>query len=118
MMRKILFLLFALMLSGCGSSSDWKVSFPTADTFHAGKEIPVEMMISQDDKGDAGLEVTATFEMKSMDHDTIQVSFTDEGNGKYTGKTLFPMSGEWQGYITISEGNKKEEVLIPITVKE
>lgn len=117
-MRKLFVLLFVLLLGGCGSSPEFTVSFPEADSFEVGKEIPLEMVITQDDRGVAGLDVTASFEMKSMDHDTLEVPFTDKGNGKYAGTTLFPMGGEWQAYITLSNGDIKEEVLVNITVKE
>lgn len=117
-MKKIFILLLALMLGGCGSSSDLKVDVSGVDSLHAGEELPVELRITKGNEGAAGLDVKGTFEMKSMDHDTLEVSFHDEGNGKYTGKALFPMSGDWQGYITLSDAGKEEEVLLSFKVKE
>lgn len=117
-MKKIFILLVALMMSGCGSSSEFQVSFAGNDSFQAGKEVPVELMVMKGKEGAAGLDVKATFEMKSMDHDTLEVSFTDEGNGKYTGTTLFPMSGDWEAYVKLSDGKQEEEILLSISVKE
>ncbi|WP_210364324.1 FixH family protein [Bacillus sp. REN3] len=106
------FMLLLLLLTGCSSGSDYEFTLKEAPKYQAGTSSPIVIEVQKDGKPAAGLEFTAYLEMAKMDHGSIEVDFTDKGNGLYESSTELPMAGEWIANIEgEADGSKFEHVM-------
>ena len=112
----VLFLFF-FTITGCGAS-EWETTITVGDTFHANRQLPLTLEVKENGERVKGLEVTAALEMKHMDHGSVEVLFQEQEDGTYLGLGDFPMAGEWEALVEISNNQKVVEQIIPLTIKE
>lgn len=106
-----------LTLTGCGSSSlDFTIE--TVPKYKAGESSPISLTVTDGGEAVAGLDIVATLEMEKMDHGIIDVEFTDEGDGTYTGDVELPMGGEWIASIEAEQDDKTYDDLLTFEVKD
>lgn len=104
-------IMIGIILAGCGSSA-LDVSLEETPKYKDGVEYPISLSVQDGDGKVTDLEIVATLEMARMDHGVIEVVFTDQGDGIYTGEVALPMAGEWIADLELSQdGDITEEVL-------
>lgn len=120
MKKWLLIMGFLLLLfsAGCSSSADFELNLETAPKYKAETSYPIVIEVLKDGEPAEGVDMTATLEMARMDHGTIEVSFTDSGEGKYEAQLELPMGGEWIANIKGSMGKDEFEEVITFDVKE
>ena len=114
----VLIMALSFLLAGCGSSPSWNVELTSDDTYHPDQPLVFDLNVNEDGKGITGLEAVATLEMKNMDHGTLELEFKEQGEGHYTASGVLPMSGDWEAFVKVTDGQKKLEVIKSITIKE
>lgn len=118
-MKKVisLLLIISLFIVGC-SNEKLSVSVIDAPKYKDGESFPIVLSITDGSNAVTDAEVIATLEMARMDHGTIEVIFTNEGDGTYVGDVELPMAGEWIANIVTTVNNKKSESTVTIDVVE
>ena len=103
--------LFTIFFAGCSASDNMQMKLSTPKTFAPGKTFPMQIQIS-DNQGHPikGANVSATLNMKNMDHETIPVSIQEIGVGKYIGISNLAMNGDWVATIKVVQNGKTTEV--------
>lgn len=118
-MKKVVAILLGLfVISGCNGSSNWDVELAETPNVIESQAAPVTFKISTDDKPAANLEVNAKFEMAKMDHGSLEVELAEREEGVYTGEVELPMEGDWQAFLTISDGKNSTEEVITFTAQK
>ncbi|MGC5328917.1 FixH family protein [Brevibacillus sp. SYSU BS000544] len=112
-----LLMIFAFVFAGCGSKPSYQSTIQVPEKFTAGQEIPMTLIVKQDNQPATGLVVTATLEMKKMDHGTVEVAFTEQGNGEYVANVVLPMGGEWIAVTQLKKGNESVEQEIRFSIE-
>ncbi|TXL65845.1 hypothetical protein FHP05_06935 [Cerasibacillus terrae] len=119
-MKKIylaLLTILVILLTACGAEEiEWTVK--QAPVFKP--EVASEMIIEAKKEGEAltGLEISGLLEMERMDHGIIEIVFTDNGDGTYSGEVELPMGGEWIIDLQAQEGDTTYEDVITFDVDE
>lgn len=95
-MKKILLLMVvSLLLVACGAKKDIKVEAqPKANEMST-----FSVKITEGDKAVEDFKGTATFQMKGMDHGTIEAKLNHQQDGIYEDKVELPMAGKWTAKI-------------------
>lgn len=118
-MKKIwIALILLLFVAGCGGNS-YSLEVQNEPVYKEGE--PTEIILEAvDDNGETvtGLAIKGHLEMERMDHGTMTVSFTDNGDGTYSGEVIFPMGGEWIMSANVEKDGKEEEKLVKFEVRE
>lgn len=120
-MKKIIvmfMLLSAMMLAGCSSGPNYKITMTKQLYFLKDHASSFEIKVTENKKSVTGLNITAQVSMTNMDHGTKTVTLTDEKNGKYSGKAKLPMDGKYEITFTMKKDNSKAEKTIDYTVKK
>lgn len=117
--KLIILLLITLFLAGC-SGSDLTYVVENNPVFTEGK--PTEIVLrAENDEGEAetNLELTGEMQMEKEDYGTLDVEFTNHGDGTYTGSVLMPAAGEWVLKVTTLADGEEDDIvhLIRIDVK-
>jgi len=104
-------LVLGLVLAGCGGAK-MDVALEETPKYKDGVEFPIVLSVAEGDEAVTGLDIVATLEMARMDHGIIEVVFTDQGDGTYSGEVALPMAGEWIADVEMNqEGNTFDETL-------
>jgi len=111
-------LMLVILLSACSSKPNWEVDITKEPAFLKGKTSTIEIELS--DEGDPvnGVEVTAQFTMVEMDHGTLEVTFDEGDDGKYSGHAEFPMAGKYEAAFLLEKEGQEIEKVIEIDVKK
>ncbi len=109
--------LLVLLLGGCGAGGDWQGTIEPL-TPYTDQGVPFKLHIQEGGQGLSGLEIKAELEMKHMDHGSVPVSFADLGDGTYEAIGQLPMGGDWIAVVKATDGKRKKELILPITIKE
>lgn len=110
---QMLLLLVLLVLTACASNPAYETSLVVPDQVAADQEVPLTLTVKENHQPVTGLTIAAHLEMKKMDHGSIDVTFTEKGNGEYVAPVKIPMGGEWVA-VTQINGSEQE---IDFTVK-
>lgn len=110
-------MLVTVVFAGCSSAPAYQSSIQVPKSFAVGQEIPITLMVKQDNQPVTGLTVTAKLEMKKMDHGSVDVAFSEKGNGEYVANVQLPMGGEWIAVTQLKNGNNTVEQEIGFTVE-
>lgn len=113
-MKKITLAVLALVIVLVGCKSDGvDFSMETAPGYKDGKAFPIVIKAVDGSQSVTGLKITASLEMAKMDHGTIELQFTDNGDGTYQGEVELPMAGEWIADIHAEkDGNIYEDSVV------
>lgn len=119
-MRKLIALLVfvSLFTVACGGGGKFTVDVEEAPTYKDGESSPIVFSLSDGDELITGADMSATLEMARMDHGTIEVIFTDVGDGTYSGEVELPMAGEWIANVIINVDGKEVEKTVTFDVNE
>ncbi|RXT03788.1 FixH family protein [Ammoniphilus sp. CFH 90114] len=115
-MLGLVLMLLVLIIGGCGGG-DWQADIEPL-THYTGQAVPLKLHIQEGGKGLSGLTIEAELEMKHMDHGSVAVHFSDQGEGVYEGLGELPMSGDWIAVVTATDGKRNKELIIPFAIKE
>ncbi|WP_414043976.1 FixH family protein [Macrococcus sp. EM39E] len=104
-MKKILLLMVvSILLVACGSKKEIKVE----EQPKANEMSTFSVKITEGSKAVEDFKGTATFQMKGMDHGTIEAKLNHQQDGIYEDKVKLPMSGKWTAKI---EGDGLEKTI-------
>jgi hypothetical protein len=119
MMFRWLVLSVLLLLTACGSNTDWSASLEQQPVYVKGQPSQLAVRIT-DHEGQAlnNLQVKATLEMVKMDHGSIEADLADRGDGVYAGNLELSMGGEWRAVLTLSDGSRTQEQTVTFQAKE
>ena len=109
-MKKVFFfMLLFIFMAGCGGT-DTQYTVENSPSYKDGE--PSEIILSAEENGEAvtGLDMTGELEMEKMDHGLVEVSFTDIGDGTYSGDVELPMGGEWLMELLV-DGEETGEII-------
>lgn len=112
----ILFMIGLLLIGGCGKSPDWQVSLIASGELKEGESLPLTLEVKKKGQPVHGLHIDAVLEMQRMNHGTVEVQFTEKGEGVYEGSAILSMPGDWTGNLVISDTKHTDEVSINFTV--
>ncbi|SEB21013.1 YtkA-like [Thalassobacillus cyri] len=106
-MKKLVLLVLVLIfgLAACGGND---IAFSVEDTplYKQGEASVVTVRAEQDGEPLQGLTLSGLMEMEKMDHGEIDINFSDNGDGTYTGEVELPISGEWILDLTSGDAEK------------
>jgi len=111
----ILVVIFVLV--GCGGAK-MDVAIEEAPKYKDGVTYPIVLTVEDGDEAITGLEVVADLEMSRMDHGTIEVVFTDQGDGTYEGEVELPMAGEWIANVDLIQDGETYDKTLTFEVNE
>ncbi|MEN1966772.1 FixH family protein [Lentibacillus sp. N15] len=108
-----------LFVTGCGSNG-FTLSVDNQPYMKEGEQTTEIILRAEDDNGEPvkGLTITGEMEMEKMDHGTIAISFSDNGDGTYVGEVELPMGGEWIMATNADKDGKKHDDQIRFEVSE
>ncbi|HLS59768.1 MAG TPA: FixH family protein [Virgibacillus sp.] len=112
----IAILLMSFLFVAC-SPVKVDLSLEKAPRYKDGESYPMVIKAMEGKEGVTGLHIMATLEMAKMDHGVIEINFTDNGDGTYSGEVELPMEGEWIGDFRIDENGEIYETTIQFDVK-
>ncbi|TQS74857.1 hypothetical protein DX933_08790 [Ornithinibacillus gellani] len=116
-MKKVVAILLMLLLFGCSSEAiDFTVE--RVSPYQAAEAITIVIQAEKNGTAIADLELSGQLEMAKMDHGTIEVVFTNQGDGMYEGEVELPMGGEWIIDLTAEMDGKTYEELLTFDVNE
>src|SRR5690625_1704084 len=78
-------LLMSLLFVAC-SPVKVDLSLEKAPRYKDGESYPMVIKAMEGKEGVTGLHIMATLEMAKMDHGVIEINFTDNGDGTYSGE--------------------------------
>jgi len=110
-------LILVFVLAGCGGSK-MDVTVEEIPKYKNGIPYPIVLSVMDGDEAVTGLEIIATLEMARMDHGTIEVVFSDIGDGTYEGEVELPMAGEWIANIVLTLDGKTYDEILTFDVTE
>lgn len=102
-----------ILLAGCSDTGEnWEIEFTKPLQFKKGQETPIEIKITEEGKPVTDVSARALFEMSAMSHGSLNLRLEDKGDGLYTAKAEFPMSGKYNVSFTLKkEGYTIEKVM-------
>ncbi|NDI33899.1 FixH family protein [Chengkuizengella sediminis] len=120
MKKQFIILVFGtfILLSGCSNNVEWQIEITKVPFYKENVSAPIELKVMENEKLVSNLEITVVFEMAKMDHGQVEAILTENEDGFYEGTILLPMEGEWEGFLTIKNGNKTVEDVIKFTVSK
>ncbi|WP_026907325.1 membrane lipoprotein lipid attachment site-containing protein [Paucisalibacillus globulus] len=113
-MKKIIIILVLVFLAGCGGS-DLTFTVENNPTYKDGEV--TEIVLAAEDNEEVVTGLTLSGEIDLEDSEVIDVPFTDNGDGTYSGEASLPTSGEWI-LLVKNKDNEKVEHLIRLQVNE
>lgn len=118
-MKKLLgiFLVVGLFITGCGGSG-FDVTIEETPKYKEDIAYPIVLSVQDGEEAVTGLDMTASLEMARMDHGTIEVTFSDRGDGTYEGEVVLPMAGEWIANIVLTQDGKTYDDTLTFDVNE
>ncbi|NMD72344.1 hypothetical protein HHO41_18910 [Bacillus sp. DNRA2] len=121
MKKRILsFILLGLvmLLSACSEGDDWTVSFTEPLRYTKGAETPIEVKVVEDNKPVTDLNMRVHMEMTSMSHGSVDMKLEEQGDGVYSGKAEFPMSGKFEATFTMKKEGYTIEKVVEVEVEK
>jgi|SRR5690625_1364258 len=110
-------LVVVFILVGCGGTK-MDVAIEEIPNYKDGVAYPIVLTVEDGNEAVTGLEVVANLEMSRMDHGTIEVVFTDHGDGTYEGEVELPMAGEWIADVVLTQDGKTYDETLTFEVSE
>lgn len=116
-MRLTALLLLAL-LAGCSADPEYTIEITKPIYQQPEKEMPMEIQVTEKDKGVTGLDVSAEFSMTNMDHGMTKVKLTEGEDGIYSGNVELPMPGKYEILFILEKDGEKIEKVISYEVEK
>ncbi|GGA72476.1 hypothetical protein [Ornithinibacillus halotolerans] len=117
-MKKILISLVVvfLVMTGCSPDNfDFKVD--NNPFYTEGKETEIVLSAHKDKELVKGLHIIGEMDPGSSE-DAIELTFTDNEDGTYTGYVELPEAGDWVMLLKVINGEKESEYLLKLEVNE
>ena len=110
--------LMLVLLTGCGSETEWTVEITKPLKYVNGQQSSFEIKITDEKKPVTGVSATASIEMIKMDHGVLNVRLEETKKGHYSGQAMPTMSGKYSVFLKLKKDGRTYERILDMEIEK
>lgn len=116
-MKKILISFVVILVMTACSPDNFDFKVENNPIYTEGKKTEIVLSAHKDKELVKGLQIIGEMDTGSSE-DAIELTFTDNKDGTYTGYVELPEAGDWVMLLKVINGEKESEYLLKLKVNE